>query len=421
MREFHSWSGILFGWLLYTVFLTGTLTVFDSEITQWMQPELVELSLRESNISQAGNTPTAPPPQSHQDIERGLPPPSVHTVKLQTNRTFGGQTTDPLTGRMVVLRDTRGGDFFYHFHHGLLLGFPGAWIVSLAGLGMIVSLVTGTGIHRRSTKGLVLGSLGTSSNRLWAHSHDLFGLLVLPFALLISVTGLLISSSIYLPTELQLLRDNPRTLSFLSTLHFVQFGTVAMRWFYFLMGLATSAAIAIGLVLWTKKRRHVEFAQAPLRSAHIIERLNTATVAGLLVSIAAFFWLNRILPLPLFERSVWEIRGFIFVWCVSLIHSLLRRNLLVSWQEQLYAAALLLTFIPMANSITTDSHLLVTLPQGQWGVAGVDLTSMTAGILLGALARRVGRGGVINAKGARRESQQFKNHTCKCHQWHLHV
>lgn len=402
MREFHSWSGILFGWLLYAVFLTGTLTVFDAEITQWMQPELVELSLIEPNISQTGKVPTAQPPQSHQDIERGLPPPSVHTVKLQTNRTFGGQTTDPRTGRMVVLRDTQGGDFFYHFHHGLLLGYPGAWIVSLAGLGMIVSLITGMSIHRWSMKGHVLGSLGTSSNRAGV-SHDLFGLLVLPFALLISVTGLLISSSIYLPTEIQLLRDKPRTLSFLSTLHFVQFGTVAMRWFYFLMGLATSAAIATGLILWTKKRRHIKFAQARGTSAHIIERLNIATVAGLLVSIAALFWLNRILPLPLLERSVWEIRGFFFVWSASLIHSLLRRNLLVSWQEQLYVAALLLAFLPVVNALTTGSHLLVTLPQGRWGVAAVDLTSMTAGILLCALARIVRRGGEIN-NGAGRES-----------------
>jgi hypothetical protein len=33
------WSGLLFGWLLFTVFLTGTLTIFDNEITYWMQPE----------------------------------------------------------------------------------------------------------------------------------------------------------------------------------------------------------------------------------------------------------------------------------------------------------------------------------------------------------------------------------------------
>jgi uncharacterized iron-regulated membrane protein len=44
MNWIHSWSGLLFGWLLFTVFLTGTLTIFDNEITYWMQPELLEVS-----------------------------------------------------------------------------------------------------------------------------------------------------------------------------------------------------------------------------------------------------------------------------------------------------------------------------------------------------------------------------------------
>jgi hypothetical protein len=56
-------------------------------------------------------------------------------VKLQKNRTFSGQATDPATGKIVTFRDTEGGDFFYHFHHGLLLGVPGAWIVGTAGNG----------------------------------------------------------------------------------------------------------------------------------------------------------------------------------------------------------------------------------------------------------------------------------------------
>lgn len=41
----HARAGLLSGWLLFAVFLTGTLTVFDNEITQWMQPELLEHSL----------------------------------------------------------------------------------------------------------------------------------------------------------------------------------------------------------------------------------------------------------------------------------------------------------------------------------------------------------------------------------------
>ena len=43
-------------------------------------------------------------------------------------------------------------------------------------------------------------------------------------------------------------------------------------------------------------------AQASLTSRmgyRIVEVLNTATVAGLLMAVAAFFWANRLLPLAL--------------------------------------------------------------------------------------------------------------------------
>ena len=35
----HTWAGLLLGWLLYAVFLTGTLSFFQEEITFWMKPE----------------------------------------------------------------------------------------------------------------------------------------------------------------------------------------------------------------------------------------------------------------------------------------------------------------------------------------------------------------------------------------------
>ena len=40
MSWFHTWSGLLLGWLLYAVFLTGTLSFFVDEINAWMRPEL---------------------------------------------------------------------------------------------------------------------------------------------------------------------------------------------------------------------------------------------------------------------------------------------------------------------------------------------------------------------------------------------
>lgn len=40
MAWVHTWTGLLFGWLLFAIFLTGTLAYFNDEISHWMQPEI---------------------------------------------------------------------------------------------------------------------------------------------------------------------------------------------------------------------------------------------------------------------------------------------------------------------------------------------------------------------------------------------
>ena len=40
MSDLHIWTGLLAGWLLYAMFLTGTVSYFKEELSQWMRPEL---------------------------------------------------------------------------------------------------------------------------------------------------------------------------------------------------------------------------------------------------------------------------------------------------------------------------------------------------------------------------------------------
>jgi uncharacterized iron-regulated membrane protein len=240
-------------------------------------------------------------------------------------------------------------------------------------------------------KDVVMFRLRSYNPRAWLDAHNLTGLLVIPFPLMIAFTGLVVFWSIYMPVDIPLLRESESILPLLSVLHFAQFGGSLMRWLYFIMGLAATVMIATGLVLWTIKRRKPEAGRSSDMGYRIVEVLNVATVAGLPVAIAAFFWANRLLPLALRERSLWEIRWFFIVWGLCLVHSLVRRGSLMAWREQLYGSALLLGFLPMLNGLTTNSHLLLTVPRGQWAVAGVDLTALVVGAVLGLTARRVGR------------------------------
>jgi hypothetical protein len=40
MSWVHTWTGLVMGWLLFAVYVTGALSYFRNEITVWMQPEL---------------------------------------------------------------------------------------------------------------------------------------------------------------------------------------------------------------------------------------------------------------------------------------------------------------------------------------------------------------------------------------------
>jgi len=384
MNWLHSWSGLLFGWLLFTVFLTGSLTVFDTEITSWMQPELHEITSDTGQLSL--------PVRKDRDVS--IDNPFLHMVKFQEKRTFSGQTVDPVTGRMVTFRDTQGGDFFYHFHSGLLLGLPGAWIVGIAGTAMFVALSTGLVIHRRIVKDVFMLRAQPVSQRAWLDVHNVTGLLAFPFSLMITLTGMTLFWTISMPVGLQLLTGGDRTLSVLSDLHFGQFGSAILRWLYFVMGLAASAMIATGLVSWTSKRRKLLAEHSCATHSRLAESFNVAILAGLLVAIAAFFWANRLLPMALPARALWEVRFLFIVWLLCFVHSFLRGRSSLAWKEQLYLAAFLLGLLPLLNGLTTQSHLLVTVPNRQWAVAGVDLTAVAAGALLGWMARHLNRAGL---------------------------
>lgn len=391
MKGIHSWCGLLSGWLLFAVCLTGALTVFDNEITYWMQPELLEVSADARDFVETVPLVTESLVQlDRRDVSVPTDPPPVLVVKLQEKRTFSGQTLNPITGEMITFRDTQGGDFFYHFHYGLLFGWPGAWIVGIAAIVMLITLATGLYGRRWTIKEIVMVRL-SSYPRAWVDAHNLTGVLTIPFHLMIAVTGLVMFWSIYMPVDIPFLRESEGIMPMLAVLHFAQFGGSPVRWLYFLMGLSATVMIATGLVLWPAKRQRPQPDCSRPMSHRVVEVLNVATMAGLLVAVGAFFWANRLLPIALTERSRWEIRCFLIVWSLCLVHSLFRRCSIRAWRDQLCGAAFLFGFLPLLNALTTNSHLLMSVPLGQWAMAGVDLTGFAVGVLLGWAARRVGK------------------------------
>lgn len=174
----------------------------------------------------------------------------------------------------------------------------------------------------------------------------------------------------------------------LGSLHRARFAEPGLRWLFFLAGVGGTVMVGTGLVLWSIKRTEKSKADRLSFGHRLVDHLNVGAVAGLIVAVGAYFWANRLLPAPMDDRPDWEIYSFFIVWLATFLHPLLR-PLKKAWIEQLVLGGLLFAAIPLLNAATVRSHLGVTIPAGNWLVAGFDLVCLLFGIALLHTAIRV--------------------------------
>lgn len=183
------------------------------------------------------------------------------------------------------------------------------------------------------------------------------------------------------------------TQRFLSGMHFIQFDHWPLRWLYFVLGLSGCVMIATGYIYWleTRRKRHVKLG---LPGVRIVEGLTVGAVTGIVIATLAFFVVNRLLPLGVsfagYERAALEIWTFYLVWLATFAHAWLRPG--HAWQEQSWAIAGLAALAPLLNGITTGDHLIKTISEGYWPVAGMDLMLLLGAMLAFFAARGLRRG-----------------------------
>jgi uncharacterized iron-regulated membrane protein len=512
MAWLHTWAGLIFGWLLFAIFLTGTLAYFKDEITHWMQPEVQahplddarSLAVAQRYLQQ--QAPTA----AHWFItlptrrDPGLSVMWQDKVDPGKRGNFTQKILDPVSGQAVQARESMGGEFFYRFHFQLQMPYPwGRWLSTIAAMVMFVALITGIITHKKIFKDFFTFR-PRKGQRSWLDGHNAVGVLVLPFHLMITYSSLVIFMNMVMPAPImasygndsraffnevfpssdnapaldqpgtllalwpmyqqaqqqwagghvgRLAVNNPSdvnasvnvfragsdsvvhdfgsSLSFSGTtgellrasgepslpavigggfygLHMGHFAGPVLRWLYFVCGLAGTAMIGTGLVIWLGKRqlKHAKTGVMPFE-LRLVEVLNIASMSGLVIAIALFFWANRLLPVSFAERSDWEVRAFFIAWALSLLHALLRRGR-PAWVEQLSVGALLLMAIPLVNALTTSHHLGVSLVSGDWAMAGFDLTCLACGLFLGWAAWKMQHRAATQPKAPRAGALTFK-------------
>jgi uncharacterized iron-regulated membrane protein len=180
-------------------------------------------------------------------------------------------------------------------------------------------------------------------------------------------------------------------------LHRVAFGGAVMQWLYFLSGLAGTAMMITGSLLFSAKRRlkhdHAFGAATPYLY-RAIESLNVALIAGSAIASVAYFYGNRLIPADMAGRAPMEIKVFFWVWLATLGHAVVRPPQR-AWVEQAAVGAVLCACLPLLNAVTTGQHLGAYATAGDWARAGVEITSLGFAVLFAVVAYRAARAPVL--------------------------
>lgn len=204
MSWLHTWVGLLAGWLLYAMFITGSVSYFREELTQWMQPEIPILTERPDAlaITQRGinNLQAVAPDNPQWTIDLPGSRSNAAYAMWRNNDGFERVAFDPLSGKILTPRDTAGGEFFYYFHFSLhyLPRTIGRWITGLSAMFMLVAIVTGLIIHKKIFSDFFTFRRG-KGQRSWLDAHNTFSVLGLPFHLMITYSGLIMLMFMYMP------------------------------------------------------------------------------------------------------------------------------------------------------------------------------------------------------------------------------
>lgn len=506
MAWIHGWLGLLAGWILFAMFLTGTASYFRPEITRWMQPEI---DLRPVAPAAAADSAVA-------HLQKLAPTAEQWSIYLPDARTTSTRIfirdrpnpdpdakpaprrpelrLDPATGAELTSRDTRGGEHFYRFHFQLQIPHPwGRWLAGLCATAMLAAIISGVITHKRIFVDFFT-LRWSKGQRSWLDAHNVSAVIALPFHAMITYTGLITLVAMYMPWPIQASYKDPATFEtavfgnepdaeasgrfapltpvapliaaasqdwggrpatmvvrnpndatatitlyqsakdrlnarggsivfsgvdgrrlsaspppgpaaetsgVMLGLHMGSFAGPVLRWTYFLLGLAGTAMVGTGLMLWTVKHKRPN---APsFFGLRLAERLNVGAIACLPAGMAAFLLANRLLPATAPERAAAEVSVMFWTW-FGLAAIACVRPIRRAWTETLAIAAAAFLALPLVNALTTDRGFLASLARGDMLFVAFDLAMLATGGLLGFAAWRTT---VTSSNAARRGNRKL--------------
>ncbi|QUM84074.1 PepSY domain-containing protein [Moritella sp. 28] len=207
MTWLHAWSGLVFCWVIYFMFVTGTLGYFDNEIDQWMKPEIEFTNSKsvENDIDLGIQFLS----ENYPDAQKWyISPTSGRTNKQikaywryakEIKKEGGFTLLNNITGKPIASRDTQGGQVLYKMHYQLhyLPSGIGYKIIGILTMLLFIGLITGIVAHRKIFKDFFAFRPEKGKTAI-LDLHNLSSIASLPFQLMITYSGLIFIASTWM-------------------------------------------------------------------------------------------------------------------------------------------------------------------------------------------------------------------------------
>jgi uncharacterized iron-regulated membrane protein len=221
MAWLHTWTGLVVGWVLYFVFMTGTAGYFDEEITRWMQPEAplatwaapasgpdavaraqAILAARAPAADRWSIDPSWERTERHWTLSWTKPPEpgAKDPASSESDRRRDRRERlifDPATGAVhspadrPAVRETDGGLGLYRLHYRLhyMPEHSAILVVGFCTMMMLLAILSGVVTHKKIFKDFFTFRPG-KGQRSWLDMHNIISVAALPFFLMITYSGL---------------------------------------------------------------------------------------------------------------------------------------------------------------------------------------------------------------------------------------
>jgi len=193
-----------------------------------------------------------------------------------------------------------------------------------------------------------------------------------------------------LATQLPGTRDtNHATIAAIYSLHFGDYGHVAVAWLYFLLGLGGAFLFYSGNLLWIESRRKRRQAQQG-RSSLLMARATVGICLGVCVAISAAFVAAQLVPWLGGDAGHGERWACFGSWALCVLWAS-RRAPLRAAQELLWLAALVTALVPLAHGLATGWWPWRSAAAGHHALLAIDLVALALAFAFASLARATSR------------------------------